>query len=347
MKRVAFQFAVALLISAAAASASEETTALRFTLPQSAHEALRHITREFKWELEKQSGGAIAIELNEVSSYKDNDIIAAVTSGAIDMGGTTLDQFANEAPLAGIFLQPFMFNFNALIRAAAKPGSEIRGLIDADILEKTRTRVLWWQPNGANVIFAKGVPAEGASITGLAVGTPDDRSKELIAACGGKPHPVPTADLYSALRGDKIKAAVTDILGVTTNNLWDAADTIMNTQHTPSLYVIAISERVWQSLSPERRKIMEAVAADIQERTWDRYLATEAVAYSLAEQRGMEVYELTQHDFEDWRACSSPLLEAYMERTGDTGQQLFAAYGKLRTDPCCRDAPDRSSAGDR
>jgi hypothetical protein len=44
-------------------------------------------------------------------------------------------------------------------------------------------------------------------------------------------------------------------------------------------------------------------------------------------------------DVAAWRACSSSLLEAYMERTGEAGPKLFAAYGKLRTDACCREAP--------
>jgi hypothetical protein len=36
------------------------------------------------------------------------------------MGATSLNQFAYDVPLAGVFLQPFMFNFDALVRAAAK-----------------------------------------------------------------------------------------------------------------------------------------------------------------------------------------------------------------------------------
>jgi hypothetical protein len=28
-----------------------------------------------------------------------------------------------------------------------------------------------------------------------------------------------------------------------------------------------------------------------------------------------------------------------MERVGEPGLKLFVAYGKLRTDPCCREAP--------
>lgn len=337
--RAAFFILVSLLIAAPAASAAEDVKTLRFSLPASAHEAIRHIAREFASEIEQRTDGMLKVELNDVSSYKDNEVIPAVASGGIDIGGTTVDQFAQKAPLAGLFLQPFMFNFNALVRGAARPGGEIRGLIDDDVLQGTGTRVLWWLPNGSKVIFSKGVPADAASIAGLPVGTPDDQSREMIAACGGDAHPMPTADLHAAFKAGTIRAAATDILGVTTNSLWDAADTIMNTQHAPSLYLIVISDPVWQQLSRAQQVIMMSVAAQIQDRTWDRYLATESVAYSLAEQRGMEVYELSPNDFENWRACSSPMLEAYMERTGGAGLQLFSAYGKLRTDPCCRDAP--------
>jgi C4-dicarboxylate-binding protein DctP len=344
MERVAYLIILALLSSLQTASASDDVKRLRLNLPAGAHESIRHVAREFQWEVDKQTGGKVKIEMEEVSPYSDNEILPLVSAGKIDAGGTTLDQFASAAPLAGIFLQPFMFNFNALIRAAAKPGSEIRKLIDANVLERTGTRVLWWQPNGSNVIFSKGVPSDGASVASLPVGTPDDQSKALITACGGIARPMATAELGKAFEDGQIKAAATDLLGVTTNNLWDAADTIMNTQHTPSLYILVINDKVWQGLSPEHQSVITTVATDVQERTWDRYVATEAVTYSLAEQRGMEVYELSPNEFSDWRACSSPLLEAYMERAGASGQKLFIAYGRLRTDPCCQEAPGAASA---
>jgi hypothetical protein len=53
----------------------------------------------------------------------------------------------------------------------------------------------------------------------------------------------------------------------------------------------------------------------------------------------MKVIEPRPDDVAIWRACTAPLLEAYMERAGESGPKLFAAYGRLRTAPCCRQVP--------
>jgi C4-dicarboxylate-binding protein DctP len=72
---------------------------------------------------------------------------------------------------------------------------------------------------------------------------------------------------------------------------------------------------------------------------WARFATTRARAYQFAAEKGMRIVDPSADDFAAWRACSAPLLEAYMERAGDAGAKLFEAYGKLRTDPCCREPP--------
>jgi C4-dicarboxylate-binding protein DctP len=344
MHRTALFILLALLISAPALHASEEAKTLNLALPDSADKSVRDVAAEFKKAVESQTGGAVTIELDQTASYGDNEIVSVAAAGTVDIGGTSLSQFAYDVPLAGVFLQPFMFNFNALVRAAARPDSEIRALIDEEILYWTNTRVLWWQPYGSNVIFSKGGLADGVSITGLPIGSPDDQSKELTRACGGNAYLIPTAQLHAALESGQIRAAMTDILGVKVHDLWQVADTIVNTQHAPSLYLVVINDRVWNGLPPGQQDILIKVAKDIQAQTWERFVAIEKNAYELAMKKGMKIHDLTPQDVEAWRACSSPLLESYMERIGEPGQKLFIAYGKLRTDPCCQEAPSGKQA---
>jgi C4-dicarboxylate-binding protein DctP len=71
------------------------------------------------------------------------------------MATITYQQLTEKVPAIGIFEQPFLFNFEALVRAAASPSSEIRQLLDQAILEATGTRVLWWQSYGSSVFFSK------------------------------------------------------------------------------------------------------------------------------------------------------------------------------------------------
>ena len=72
------------------------------------------------------------------------------------MGVAGTYQFTKAMPEITIVEQPFLFNFEALIRAATSPDSEIRTLIDQAVVERTGVRVLWWQPVGGTVFFSKG-----------------------------------------------------------------------------------------------------------------------------------------------------------------------------------------------
>jgi hypothetical protein len=72
---------------------------------------------------------------------------------------------------------------------------------------------------------------------------------------------------------------------------------------------------------------------------WARFVTIRAEAYALAVKKGMRIVQLGPEDIVAWRACSAPLLEKYIERAGLLGSRLFAAYGRLRTHPCCNEAP--------
>jgi C4-dicarboxylate-binding protein DctP len=317
--------------------AQAQKKTLWLNVPASAGNPISENIREFQREVERRTGGALEVAtVGKMQLYEDNEVISAVSSGAIEMGATSLNQFAFDVPLAAVFLQPFMFNFDALVRAAAKPGSEIRKLIDEEILYWTNARVLWWQPRGSAVIFSRKVPnITPSTILKHPVGAPDDLTKELTKACGGNPHLVPTSELYDALEKNNIQITMTDIFGVTERNLWQVADTIVNTKHSPSLFIVVINNKVWESLSESQRQALSEAAGAVQERMWDLFAKIEADAYAFAEKKGMKVYQPSPREVVAWRECSAPVLESYVDRIGELGPKLFAAYGRLRTDPCC------------
>jgi C4-dicarboxylate-binding protein DctP len=330
-----------LLCGLGAPSALAQTITLRMSLPISADSPIGQNIREFARQVEARTGGAVRIELQGGERrYEEHEVVAAVASGAIEIGATTLNQFAYDVPLAGAFLQPFLFNFDSLVQAAINSDSEIRTLVEDEILYWTNARVLWWQPFGSSVIVSKKVAAtHPTAIAERAVGAPDDQTRELIRACGGVPHLVPPPDVLAALQKDTIKAAATDVMSIKEHGLWQVADTITNLRHAPSLFLVVINEKAWQSLAPAHREILREVAQDAQSYMWARFAAIRAEAYAFANQKGMRIVEPQPKEVEAWRACTAPLLEAYTVRAGDSGPKLFEAYGRLRTEPCCREVP--------
>jgi C4-dicarboxylate-binding protein DctP len=167
--------------------------------------------------------------------------------------------------------------------------------------------------------------------------------RDLIRVCGGAPTAVSPASLLTALQNGTVDAAAADIMNVREHELWRVARTIVDLRHAPSLFMVVINDSAWRRLSAEHQEVLAELAQDAQNFMWARFATIRAQAYAFAEQRGMRIIAPTPEDVAAWRACSAPLLEEYSERTGDAGAKLFSAYGKLRTDPCCRDAPGKET----
>jgi hypothetical protein len=59
-----------------------------------------------------------------------------------------------------------------------------------------------------------------------------------------QPQSRPTADVYKALEKDSIQITMTDIFGVI--DLWRVAGSIVNTKHSPSLFIVVINNKAWE-----------------------------------------------------------------------------------------------------
>jgi len=182
-------------------------------------------------------------------------------------------------------------------------------------------------------------PTNPATIAARFVGAPNDQIRDLLRVCGATLVPVSPASINAQLRSGAIDAAAADITNVAEHELWRVADTIINLPHAPSLFTVVINEQAWQALAPAEQQILSEAADDAQAVMWARFATIRADAFAAAVQKGMRIVEPSADDIAQWRACSAALLEAYMVRAGQAGPKLFEAYGKLRTERCCRDAP--------
>jgi C4-dicarboxylate-binding protein DctP len=295
----------------------------------------------FKEEVEKQSGNAISVEIFDSGQpYVDDQILDAVASGAMDIGVAGLSLFANKLPAVGILEQPFLFNFEALVRATASPDSELRRLIDETILASMGVRILWWQSLGNTVFFSKGRDvAQPQRIKEQKVRVFSKTLAELVTRCGGTPSVLSDSKLHAALRDGAVDLAMAGIAALEPSELWKVTDTITRTEHAPIEYFLIINDKVWKSLSPNHQSVIAQAAKTVERQTRERISKIESGACSLARQKGMQVRELTPDQVAEWRACSSELLGDYMDKNAGLADQLMAAYRKLRTDPCCTAPP--------
>lgn len=341
MKRVRrFVLSLSFLLSMSFACEAQQTK-LRVTLqlPITNHLGVNLV--QFKEEVERRTNKAVSIEIFDNSQlYKDNEVVAAVSSGAIEMGITTISWFRQKVPAIEIFEQPFLFNFEALVRAATNPSGEMRRLLDKAILEATGARVLWWQSYGSSVFFSKGQDAKTPSgIHGQKIRVFGENMANFTKYCGGTPLLISASKQNQAVKDGTVDMAMTGITGVDSRELWKVTDTITRTEHAALEFLVIIHEKTWQSLPESQRAIILESARKVERDLRDRMASIEENAYAFARQKGMKIYELTPDQVAEWRACSSGIVEDFMNGAGDLGRRLMVSYGKLRTDPCCSSGP--------
>jgi C4-dicarboxylate-binding protein DctP len=335
MRLIAFLLLAATL--AAQTGARAEPVLLRVSLQDSVKNPLNQSLLDFKKGVETRTKGAVAVQIFDQSQfYNDYQVPGAVGSGAIEMGLAPLGQYAGEIPAAGVFLQPFLFNFDEIIRAAAQPGSEIRTIIDNEILSQTGARVLWWQRYGSPVLLSKDQPMHSpVAMANKNVRAFDELTGEVIKLCGGKPHVIADSKQAEAFNLDIIDSNLTDISSVKAQELWRRTKFITRIRLSEILYAVIINEDIWAGLSKPQQQILVEEAAKVEKAIWSRFAQIEGQAYSFAAEKGMKVEELTSHDIVNWRVCSSSVLESYMTKAGTMGEQLMGAYARLRLSPCC------------
>jgi C4-dicarboxylate-binding protein DctP len=321
--------------------ARAEAAKLRVTLqlPISNHLGVNLV--DFKTEVERRSEGAVAVEIYDNSQlYRDDQAVAAVASGAIEMATITYQQLTGKVPALGIFEQPFMFNTDALVRAAVQPDGEMRKLLDKAVLDATGIRVLWWQSYGSTVVFSKARHTrQPDDLRGRKVRVLGDNMAAFTRYCGGVPFVISASKQYQAIKDGAVDMIMTGITGVDGRRLWEVTDTITRTEHAAIEFLVIINEKVWQSLGERRQKAVAEAARVAEQNLRDRMADIEAKAYAFAGEKGMKVYELGPNEVFEWRACSAAQLDDYMRDAGELGVRLMAAYGRLRKHPCCNAGP--------
>ena len=259
----------------------------------------------------------------------------------IGKGLLPADQLVEKVPAIAILQQPFVFNFSALVKAAADPDKEMRPLIDQAILQATGSRVLLWAPFGSTVMLSRQRPTlHPSDIANQKVRVLGKTHGAFIQQCGGVSAIIPAGDQIAAMQDGRADMLMTGVTGVPARHLWKVTDTITRTEHATLEMLVIVKESVWQSLTDRHRAILGEVAQKVDRKLHDDIAEIEETDYRFSREKGMTIHALTPDQVVEWRACSAPVIEDFMTNAGVLGNRLMDAYGKLRLDPCCSAGPE-------
>jgi C4-dicarboxylate-binding protein DctP len=329
--RPAFLLQVVFLACALCCSATAASTTIRIIVQLPTESLLYQNLKHFSDRVAEQSHGELNIKLFPSSElFKAHEVPRAVGSGHIEMGASLLLQYVEIVPAVDIFSVPFLFSDPAIFEAATASSSGLRGVLDESIRNATGARVLWWVPYGAEAMGSKGSPLRLPSdLAGKRIRVAGSTLAEFIKACGAAAVIGPGPEQYALLQKGKVDGVSTSVEAFVSLSLWELIDHVSLIHHIRKVFVVLINDRIWQGLSEEQRSVLKKAAMEAERLALNQDVVLDREAIAVLARHGMKISDATPTELEEWKACSSPVSEIFLARSGETGEKAIAEYRKL------------------
>lgn len=191
--------------------------------------------------------------------------------------------------------------------------------------KKNLTIISWWENGFRHVTNNRGPVAKPADLAGLKTRvTPDKMRLDTFTALGANPAPLAFGELYSALQQKVFDAQENPLSIIYTSSFFEVQKYLSLTGHVWGPANLIISKPVWNRISADDKKIVQAAAdkwRDVQ-----RKMITDGDQQFVAQlkEKGMQVNDVDKTAF---AAAVQPVWKTY---SATYGPELMAIVQKYR-----------------
>ena len=289
------------------------------------------MTTIFKSLVESASGGAIEVKLFPNGQLgKDNEVIQQVRDGIVESVISSAGGIAQHYPLVGVFDIPFAFPNIAVANRVIDKRSEFGKKFSADLEKKTGLKVLGLIDSGGFFAFSnsKRPITSVADMNGLRIRTMTLPTHEaMVSSLGGKPTPLPWAEVYTALQTGVADGQMNPIPIIAFAKFDEVQKYLSITNHVITPYIWTMNADFYNSLSPEHRAIVDWASEVATEAGRGVSRVIEASENGLpALSKKMEVNVVSPAELEKFAAAAQPAVRALIvENLGSEGTEMLDA----------------------
>ena len=264
--------------------------------------------------IEAETDGQVLLEIHPSASLgSDDQLIAGLITGDVDVTVSSAGNYALYAPRIGVSALPFLFSdFSSAWRFIDSGEME---QICAE-LEPYNMHVLAFFDNGFRCVTTTSRPILSVSdMVGLKIRTPDNQIvMETMSELGASPKSYPFAQLKQALIDGDFDAQENPIPVIFNSALYEVQNYLSITNHSYDAMPLTIRQDIWEELRSEYRDVIVHAAKAAQ--AMDRKLVaqqTETYVFQL-EEKGMTI--------------TNPNLNEFIEATDGVTDVFANVYGE-------------------
>jgi len=205
------------------------------------------------------------------------ELVDGVKSGAISMGHHDFASLGKIVPDTAVFNTPFVYRDpEHSLRATNEKSSPALVKINQQLVEKGNMRIVGSFFQGTRELTSKEKVLSPKDMAGKKYrGVPVKLWSSMLTGMGAVATPVEVSELATALATGLVVGQENPLPNIYNLKLYEVQKYVMMTNHMQSVLSVFFNEKVWQSISPADRKIIEDTLAEVGAKTleWDEQTA--------------------------------------------------------------------------
>jgi len=259
--------------------------------------------------LAKQSGGKYTIKVfNKSALGSEKETLDQVKIGALEMNRVNISSLNSICPKSLVPTMPFLFESIAHMRKS------LDGPIGEEILKGCESQGLVglaFYDSGARSIYAKKPVRNIADAKGLKIRVQQsDLWVALVQAMGANATPMPTGEVYTALKVGTIDAAENNIPSYEGFKHYEAVKFYSHTEHSMAPEMLVISKVIFDKMTPADQAMFRSAAKEsvkFQRQKWDEQ---EAKALDIVVKAGSTIVK--DVDKASFKAAMAPVYAKFI-----------------------------------
>ena len=287
--------------------------------------------KKFAELLTAKSGGKMQVKLFTGGVLgSDQANVSAIQGGTLDMAVMNTGILASVAKELAIFDFPFLFanekESDALVDGPV--GKKLHQKLEA----KGLIGLSYWELGYREITNSKRPLNKVEDIEGLKLRViPNPINVAWVKALGANPTPLPFPEVYGAMEQKAIDGQENPISVIAANKFWEVQKYMTMTNHQYNPQSVIFSKKVWDSLNPAERKIIDDAADEATKSQRQQARAAVAVNMELLKKGGMQVSEFPPAEVAKLREKMKPVIAQFSASVGDeTVKEVMAELAKMR-----------------
>jgi len=322
LSKVLVAVAALLMLATANNASAQQVKHYRFAYDQPRTTGYGVLGDIFADKLKELSKGTMIIDQYPGAQLgQEPQVLQLVRSGDVEFCISSSANAATLSPQAGVMSMHYLFRSEAhLIKALADP--EVSRAVKAMIADTVQgAHVIALATLGLRSMYSKREIRNIADIKGLKVRVQATPTEDTIfPAYGAQIVHMPFGSVYTSLQTGVVDVAENGVNVYLANKHYEVAPVLSMTEHEANNSLVWVSDKLWNSLTPEQQGWVQAAADEVNRSQPARAVDLEHQSAEKLKSIGVKV--VTDVDKSGFIAVADPLLDRLAHELGPHAEKI-------------------------